>query len=81
MIQSPIQWRVDTYSFNDKTGTGIVNLRSTGGLVQTVYCDSHEEFKHFLRSYGIGQLIEYNRPSYFDRDGGSMCNGLGRSYF
>lgn len=81
MIQSIIQWRVDSYSFDDIRETGIVNLRSMGGLVQTVYCDSHEEFKRYLRSYGIGPLIDYCRPAYYEREGGSMCNGIGRDYF
>lgn len=25
--------------------------------------------------------MEGSRPAYYDREGGSMCNGLGRSYF
>ncbi len=52
-------------------------------------CKSYEEalsVKISFENYGRCQEVRIeaavdSRPAYYDVEGGSMCNGIGRSYF
>jgi len=75
---------VGEYGFDPdhSPGVGGYYVKLYDGSYDSSGFDSEKEAREELEFLaGTKKESNFDRPAYYDAEGGSMCNGIGRSYF